>query len=132
MKAKNERFTTAVSSRCRQNLKYEKFTSLFGRVRHKLRQKACRTCSNIIFPDSTNEIIDPWWCCCCRHFINFPSLTETFYSKCSNAKYSLFFLLFKPLFIIALGNPDYHPYNKDSCVAFRTCAVKNLQPVVFL
>ena len=32
VKAKNERFT-AVSSRCRQNLKYENFTSSFGRLR---------------------------------------------------------------------------------------------------
>ena len=99
-----------MSSRCRQNLKYEKFTSLFGRVRHKLRQKACRTCSNIIFPDSTNEIIDPWWCLCCRHFINLPSLTKTFLFQV--LKYSLFFFLFKPLFIIALSNPDYHPYRR--------------------
>ena len=32
VKAKNERFTPA-SSRCRQNLKYENFTSSFGRLR---------------------------------------------------------------------------------------------------
>ena len=55
LKAKNERFTAAGSWRCRQHLKYEKCTSLFGRVRHKLRQKAYRTCSNIIFPHSTNQ-----------------------------------------------------------------------------
>ena len=34
VKAKNERFTT-VGSRCRQNLKYEKFMSSFGRLRQK-------------------------------------------------------------------------------------------------
>ena len=32
VKAKNERFTPA-SSHCRQNLKYENFTSSFGRLR---------------------------------------------------------------------------------------------------
>ena len=32
VKAKNERFTAA-GSRCRQNHKYENFTSLFGRLR---------------------------------------------------------------------------------------------------
>ena len=58
LKAKNERFTAAGSWRYRQHLKYEKCASLFGRVRHKLRQKAYRTCSNIIFPHSTNEIIE--------------------------------------------------------------------------
>ena len=62
VKAKNERFTVA-SSRCRQNLKYENFTSLSGR----LHQKACRTCTTIIFLHSTNQIIDLWRCCCrCR------------------------------------------------------------------
>ena len=32
-----------------ENLKYENFTSLFGRLRQKLQQKACRTCSTIFF-----------------------------------------------------------------------------------
>ena len=37
----------AAGSRCRQNLKYENFTSSFGRLRKKkLHQKACRTCSS--------------------------------------------------------------------------------------
>ena len=44
VKEENERFTAAVS-RCRQNLKYEKFTSSFDRLRQKLHQKACHTCS---------------------------------------------------------------------------------------
>ena len=66
VKAKNERFTAA-SSPCRQNLKYENFMSSFGRLRQlekkkkklllknvyavlkTLHQKACRTCSTIIF-----------------------------------------------------------------------------------
>ena len=39
VKAKNERFTTA-SSRCRQNLTYENFTSLFGRLRPKIAPKS--------------------------------------------------------------------------------------------
>ena len=114
LKAKNERFTAAGSWRYRQHLKYEKCTSLFGRVRHKLRQKAYRTCSNIIFPHSTNEIIYPWRCRYCRHFINSPSLTETFIPnvRALNAS-SLFILLCKPLFKNVL-RPDYHPYNKDS------------------
>ena len=39
VKAKSERFTAA-SSRCRQNLKYEKFTSSFGRLRQKIAPKS--------------------------------------------------------------------------------------------
>ena len=59
----SERFTGA-SSRCRQNLKYENFTSSFGRLVKTLHQKACRTCSTIIFLHSTNQIIDLWRCRC--------------------------------------------------------------------
>ena len=55
-KAKNARFPAA-SSRCRQNLKYENFTSLFGRINQKLHQKTRLTCCTIIFPHSINQII---------------------------------------------------------------------------
>ena len=39
--------------------------------RRRLQQKACRTCSTIIFPHSTNQIIDLWRYRCRyrRHFI---------------------------------------------------------------
>ena len=47
VKAKNERFF-ATGSRCRQNLKYENFTSSFGRLRQK---------NAGIFPHLTNEIV---------------------------------------------------------------------------
>ena len=49
----------AAGSRCRQNLKYENFTSSFGRLRQKkkLHQKACRTCSTIILLHSTSHFI---------------------------------------------------------------------------
>ena len=49
------------------------FTLSFGRLRQKLHQKACRTCSTIICPHSTNHITDSW-CChfrCRRYFLNF-------------------------------------------------------------
>ena len=39
VKAKNERFTAA-GSRCRQNHKYENFTSLFARLRQKIAAKS--------------------------------------------------------------------------------------------
>ena len=39
VKLKNERFTVA-SSRCRQNLKYENFTSSFGRLRQHIAPKS--------------------------------------------------------------------------------------------
>ena len=42
IKAKSERFT-AVSSRCRQNLKYENFTSSFGRLRQGIAPKSVPT-----------------------------------------------------------------------------------------
>ena len=40
----------------------------------KSHQKACRTCSTIIFHHPTNQIIDLWRirCRCCRHFLNSP------------------------------------------------------------
>ena len=39
--------------------------------RQKLHQRACRTCSTILFPHSTNQIIDLWRCrrCCRRRFV---------------------------------------------------------------
>jgi len=68
VKAENENFI-ATGLPCRQNLKYENFTSSFGRLRQNVQQKACRT---IIFPRSTNQIIDLWRCRgrCRRHFLN--------------------------------------------------------------
>ena len=39
VKAENERFTAA-SSRCHQNLKYENFTSSFGRLRQQITPKS--------------------------------------------------------------------------------------------
>ena len=45
---------------------FRTFTSSLGRLRQKLlHQKECPTCSTIIFPYSTNHIID-LWCCGCR------------------------------------------------------------------
>ena len=70
IKAKNEKIIAA-DLRCRQNLKNENFTSSFGRLRQKLHQKSCHTCSTITFPHSTNQIIN-LWCCrgrCLRHFL---------------------------------------------------------------
>ena len=61
VKAKTERFNAA-SSRYHQNLKYKNFTSSFGRLRQNIAQKACRTCSTIIFLHSANQIIDLWRC----------------------------------------------------------------------
>ena len=60
-KARYQRFTAA-SSRCLQNLEHENFTSSLGRLRENIAQKACRTCSTIIFLDSTNQTIDLWRC----------------------------------------------------------------------
>ena len=54
--------------------KNENFTSSFGRLRQKLHQKACCTCSTIIFSHSGNQIIHLWRCRsrCCRHFLKPP------------------------------------------------------------
>ena len=73
VKEENEMFTAA-GSRCCQNLKHENCTSSFGRLRQKLYQKACRTCSKIIFPHSTNQIADFWRFRCRRDFLNSLSL----------------------------------------------------------
>ena len=48
VKAKNEKHTAA-SSRCRQNLKYQNFTSLFGRLRQKLNQKGAERAARLFF-----------------------------------------------------------------------------------
>ena len=66
-KVKNETFTAA-GSRCPQNLKNENFASSFGTHVKKLHQKACRTCSTIIFTQSTNQIIHLFRCHCRCHF----------------------------------------------------------------
>ena len=67
IEAKKERFDAACS-RYHQRLKYENFTSLLADYIKKLRQEACRTCSKIIFPHSTNQIISLSRCRC--HFLN--------------------------------------------------------------
>ena len=73
VKAKNESFTP-VSLRWRQNLRY-KFSRrrLVDYVKKKKKnQKACRTCSTIIFLHSTNQIFDLWRCRwrCRRQILN--------------------------------------------------------------
>ena len=52
----------------------ERFTAAGWRCPHRhledcQNQKACRTCSTIILPHSTNQIIDLWRCR--RHFFNY-------------------------------------------------------------
>ena len=71
VKAKNERFT-APGSRCRQNFKYENSRRHLVDYFKELHQKGWRAWSAIIFPHSTNQIIDLWLCPCrCRrHFLN--------------------------------------------------------------
>ena len=61
VKAKNERFTVA-RSRCRQNLKYENFTSSFGRLRQNIAPKSVPHVQHDHSSFSTNEIIDLWRC----------------------------------------------------------------------
>ena len=71
VKAKNERFT-APGLRCRQNLKYKNSRRHLVDYVKELHQKAWRTCSTIIFPHSTKQIVDLWRCPgrCRRHFLN--------------------------------------------------------------
>ena len=65
VKAKNERFPAA-SSRCRQNFRYENFTSSFGRLRQNIAPKSVPHVQHdyflIFFFHSTNEIIGLWRC----------------------------------------------------------------------
>ena len=62
VKAKNEIFTAA-SSRCRQNPKYENFTSSFGRLRQNIAPKSVlHVQHDYFFFHSTNQIIDLWRC----------------------------------------------------------------------
>ena len=59
IKAKNERLTAA-GSRSRQSLKMKTLRRYLADYVKKLYQKACCTCSTIIFRHSTNQIIDLW------------------------------------------------------------------------
>ena len=108
VKAKNERFTAA-SSRCRQNLKYENYTSSIGRLRQNIASKACRTCSTIIFLYSANQIIDLWRCRwqCRRQILNsLPSQWQT-QRKCHKLRIWLAVECIKlsvPLVLHALNN----------------------------
>ena len=56
-KGKSERFTAASSS-CRQKISRRRLADYVKT----LHQKACRTCSTIIFLHSINQIIDLWRC----------------------------------------------------------------------
>ena len=78
VKAKNKRFTAA-GSRCRQNLKYESFTSSFDRLRQKIAPKSVPHVQHDYFLHSANEIIDLWRR---RHFLNF--LLENYYDDDSD------------------------------------------------
>ena len=64
-KVKEQRFTAA-SSRCRQNLKYDNFTSSFGRLRQNIAPKSVPHVQHDYFLHSTNQVIDLWrfrWRC---------------------------------------------------------------------
>ena len=52
-----------ICSRCRQNLKFGDFTSLFCGVRQKMHGNSCYTCSTMIFPFLTNDVLALWRCC---------------------------------------------------------------------
>ena len=45
-----------------KTLRFGHFTLSFGKLRQELYWSACRTCSTIIFPHSTNQIIVFWRC----------------------------------------------------------------------
>ena len=82
VKAKKERFTAA-SFRCYQNQSNMKILRrcLADYVKT-LHQKACRTCSTIIFLHSTKQIIDLWHCRWrCRRQISLLFRRETRPSK---------------------------------------------------
>ena len=64
---------TAAGSRFCNSPKCEFFALSFGGLHKKMHQKACCTCSTILFLHSTNQIIVLWRCRCrcrCRrHFL---------------------------------------------------------------
>ena len=76
VKAENERFDCcgfALSSGRTSNMKISRRRlTNYAKNPH---QKACRTCSKIIFPHSTNEIID-LLCCRCRSRHRFQTLSS--------------------------------------------------------
>mgnify|MGYP007094271561 CR=1 FL=1 len=57
-----------------------KFHAVIWRTTSKnLHERACRTCSTILFPHSTNQINDLWRCrrCCRRRFVNSPFIQKS-------------------------------------------------------
>ena len=61
--------TTAAGSRCLQNV-IRKFHLRVWQTTSKIAPKSVPTCSTIIFPHSTNHIIDSWLSRCRRRFLN--------------------------------------------------------------
>ena len=51
-----------MGSRCREDLRYENFTSSLGNYVKEMYLNARRSCSTIICPHSTNRITDSWHC----------------------------------------------------------------------
>ena len=88
VKAKNERFTAA-SFRCRQKLKVKTSRCRLADYVKTSHQKACRTCSTIIFLHSTNQIIDLWRCRwrCRRQILNSLLWGLRIYDGCCNYRY---------------------------------------------
>ena len=66
---------TAAGSHCCLNLKKENCLAHYVKKLHTI---ACHTCSMIIFPHWTNQIIDLWHCRghCCGHFLTLPIIDK--------------------------------------------------------
>ena len=90
---------TVAGSCCRQNLKNEISRRRLADCVKNFHQKACRTCSTIIFPRSTNRIIALWRC---RRFVN--SLLFVNVNNCRTRKH--YPIKLEALFV-RTGQPDW-------------------------
>ena len=104
-KTKNERFT-AENSRCRQNLKYENFTSSFGRLRQKNAPKSVPRVQHDYFSTFSQSYHD--W------FVALPlqSPLQSSFFKLPNRKN---------------GDSDVHDMNELSFMIWMSWALANVQ-----
>ena len=94
-----------------------------GRLAHyvkTLHQKACRTCSTICFPHSTNQFIDLWrrHCCCRRQILD--SLIAVMWSHFQTRGFKLQFVC--PIQLqhdLCLGFLICFTFTTNLCLGFR-------------
>ena len=93
-----------------------KFHLVLRQIKSKLHQKACCTWSTIIFPHSTNQIIDLWRCRgrCHQHFLNF--LIGSFYLyPCTCCSWHMYVIIAHAIELIIFLHCRCFIFHVDMC-----------------